>query len=149
MKRLLLLVLFFAATATAMAQYDFSLNVTDSVQVVLTEEESPVYLIVGYPDSYVDSLIRDCGANEEELDNLYTALDDYGWYLNACYTAIDSLGWHYRLVDSDIDIYVEKEKRHYRMPSRSFVGVVVYKKEQPLEFVELIDFLNRVTIFDD
>ena len=149
MKRLLLFVLFFAATVTAFAQYDFSLNVTDSTLVVLTEEESPVYLIVGYPDSYVDSLIRDCGANEEELDNLYTALDDYGWYLNACYTAIDSLGWHYRLVDSDIDIYVEKEKRHYRMPSRSFVGVVVYKKEQPLEFVELFDFLNRVTNFDE
>ena len=149
MKRLLLFALFFAVFATSFAQDDFILSVTDSTQVLITDEDSIVYLIVSYPDSYVDSLIRDCGANEEELDNLYTALDDYGWYLNACYTAIDSLGWHYRLVDSDIDIYVEKEKRHYRMPSRSFVGVVVYKKEQPLEFVELFDFLNRVTNFDD
>ena len=149
MKRLIIAVLLLVAAATAFAQDDFELNVTDSLQVTLSAKDSPAYLIVGYPDGYIDSLVRDCGADEEELDNLYTALDDYAFYLNACYTALDSLGWHYRIVDSDIDIYLADEKRHCRMPSRNFVGVVVYKAGKPLEFVELLDFLGRMNRFDD
>ena len=149
MKRLIIAALLLFAAATTFAQDDFELNITDSLQVTLSAKDSPMYIIVGYPDAYIDSLVRDCGADEEELDNLYIALDDYAFYLNACYTALDSLGWQYKVVDSDIDIYIADEKRHCRMPSRNFVGVVVYETGKPLEFVELLDFLGRLTDFDE
>ena len=53
MKRLLLFTLLFTAVATTFAQDDFALNITDSTQVLLADEDSPLYLIVVYPDSYV------------------------------------------------------------------------------------------------
>lgn len=143
MKNLIVLIFLLFATV-AVAQNEPSLAVIDSAQVVLRGEESPVYLIVGYSDAYIDSLIRDCGADEVELDDLYTALDDYGWYMSECSMLLDSLGWNSREVDSDIDIYVADEQRHYRMPSRGFVGVAIYRKGEPLEFVDLLDFLSRI-----
>ncbi|MBR6310338.1 MAG: hypothetical protein IKR52_03965 [Paludibacteraceae bacterium] len=116
----------------------------DSSVVVLKVSQDTQYLLVYHSDAYIDSLIRDCGADETELDNLYIALDDYGYYLSECAEVMESKGLYYRSVDNETEVYVEAPEGRSLLPIRSFFGIVVVAPDGKIEYADLLGFLDKM-----
>ena len=134
MKRLIILFSLMLSFVVAKAQND---------TVILAPSQDTQYVLVYYSDAFVDSLVRDCGANETELDDLYTALDDYGFYLNQCSEKLDTLDIKYLVADNDSRIYLLEEKRWLTLPYRNFVGVLVYVYGKEPEWFDVFNWLSR------
>lgn len=111
--------------------------------IFLAPSQDTQYVLVSYSDAFVDSLVRDCGADEQELDDLYVALDDYAFYLSQCSQKLDSLGIIYFTADNDSRIYLLEEKRWLNLPYRNFVGVLVYVYGKEPEWVDVFNWLER------
>lgn len=116
----------------------------DSSVVVLKVSQDTQYLLVYHSDAYIDSLIRDCGADETELDNLYIVLDDYGFYMSECAEVMESKGLHYRSVDDETEVYVEAPEGRSLLPIRSFFGIVVVVPDGKIEYTDIFDFLDKM-----
>ncbi len=134
MKRLATVIALLLSCVVAKAQND---------TVFLAPSQDTQYVLVFYSDAFVDSLIRDCGADEQELDNLYVALDDYALYLNQCSQKLDSLGIIYFTADNDSRIYLLEEKRWLAFPYRNFVGVLVFVYGKEPEWFDVFEWLSR------
>ncbi|MBO7490264.1 MAG: hypothetical protein J6T88_08310 [Bacteroidales bacterium] len=134
MKHLIILFALMLSCIVAKAQND---------TIVLATSQDTQYVLVYYSDAFVDSLVRDCGADETELDDLYTALDDYAFYLHQCSQKLDSLGIKYLQADNDTRIYLREEKRWLTLPYRNFVGVLVYVRGKEPEWLDVFNWLSR------
>ena len=100
------------------------------------------YLLVYYSDRYVDSLVRDIGADEVELDNLYTALDDYAFYLYKCTSKLESSGLPYFSVDSDRRVYIAAADKWLSNRNRGFV-VIAVSPDGRIEYEDPLNFLHK------
>ncbi|MBR3828241.1 MAG: hypothetical protein IKJ40_02930 [Bacteroidales bacterium] len=116
----------------------------DSSVVVLKVSQDTQYLLVYHSDAYIDSLIRDCGADETELDNLYIVLDDYGFYMSECAEVMENKGLYYRSVDNETEVYVEAPEGRSLLPIRSFSGIVVVAPDGKIEYADLLGFLEKM-----
>ena len=134
MKRLFIILALMLSCVVAKAQSD---------TIFIAPSQDTQYVLVGYSDAFVDSLVRDCGADEQELDDLYVALDDYAFYLSQCSQKLDSLGIIYFIADNDSRIYLLEEKRWLNLPYRNFVGVLVYVCGKEPEWVDVFNWLER------
>ncbi|MBP5189611.1 MAG: hypothetical protein J6031_01695 [Bacteroidales bacterium] len=134
MKRLILFGVLMLSCVVAKAQND---------TVFLAPSQDTQYVLVSYSDAFVDSLVRDCGADEQELDDLYVALDDYSFYINQCSEKLDSLGVKCVVTDNDSRIYLLEEKRWLTFPYRNFVGVLVYVYGKEPEWFDIFEWLDR------
>ena len=134
MKRLFIILALMLSCVVAKAQSD---------TIFLAPSQDTQYVLVSYSDAFVDSLVRDCGADEQELDDLYVALDDYAFYLSQCSQKLDSLGIIYYTADNDSRIYLLEEKRWLNLPYRNFVGVLVYVYGKEPEWVDVFNWLER------
>ncbi len=134
MRRLIIILALMLSCVVAKAQSD---------TIFLAPSQDTQYVLVSYSDAFVDSLVRDCGADEQELDDLYVALDDYAFYLSQCSQKLDSLGIIYFTADNDSRIYLLEEKRWLNLPYRNFVGVLVYVYGKEPEWVDVFNWLER------
>ena len=134
MRRLIIILALMLSCVVAKAQSD---------TIFLAPSQDTQYVLVSYSDAFVDSLVRDCGADEQELDDLYVALDDYAFYLGQCSQKLDSLGIIYFTADNDSRIYLLEEKRWLNLPYRNFVGVLVYVYGKEPEWVDVFNWLER------
>ena len=62
MKRLFIILALMLSCFVAKAQSD---------TIFIAPSQDTQYVLVSYSDAFVDSLVRDCGADEQELDDLY------------------------------------------------------------------------------
>lgn len=134
MRRLIIILALMLSCVVAKAQSD---------TIFLAPSQDTQYVLVSYSDAFVDSLVRDCGADEQELDDLYVALDDYAFYLSQCSQKLDSLGIIYFTADNDSRIYLLEEKRWLNLPYRNFVGVLVYVCGKEPEWLDVFSWLER------
>ena len=134
MKRLFIFLALMLSCVVVKAQSD---------TIFLAPSQDTQYVLVSYSDAFVDSLVRDRGADEQELDDLYVALDDYAFYLSQCSQKLDSLGIIYFTADNDSRIYLLEEKRWLNLPYRNFVGVLVYVYGKEPEWVDVFSWLER------
>ena len=134
MRRLIIILALMLSCVVAKAQSD---------TIFLAPSQDTQYVLVSYSDAFVDSLVRDCGADEQELDDLYVVLDDYAFYLSQCSQKLDSLGIIYFTADNDSRIYLLEEKRWLNLPYRNFVGVLVYVYGKEPEWVDVFSWLER------
>ena len=134
MKRLFIFLALMLSCVVVKAQSD---------TIFLAPSQDTQYVLVSYSDAFVDSLVRDRGADEQELDDLYVALDDYAFYLSQCSQKLDSLGIIYFTADNDSRIYLLEEKRWLNLPYRNFVGVLVYVYGKEPEWLDVFNWLER------
>ena len=138
MKELISFCLLLFVPFVAGAQSDDNLQRSDSTVMVL-------HLLVYYSDRYVDSLVRDIGADEVELDNLYTALDDYAFYLYKCTSKLESSGLPYFSVDSDRRVYIAAADKWLSNRDRGFV-VIAVSPDGRIEYEDPLNFLYKSDI---
>ena len=142
MKELISFCLLLFVPFVAGAQSDDNLQRSDSTVMVLQPSDEMQYLLVYYSDRYVDSLVRDIGADEVELDNLYTALDDYAFYLSECTNRLESSGLPFFAVDSDRRVYIAAADKWLSNRDRGFV-VIAVSPDGRIEYEDPLNFLYK------
>lgn len=142
MKEKILFCLMLVASFVAGAQNVDGLQQPDSTAFVLQPSDETQYLLVYYSDRYVDSLVRDIGADEVELDNLYAALDDYAFYLNECTNRLGNSGLPFFAVDSDTRVYIAATGKWLPVANQGFVLIAV-SPDGSVEYIDPLDFLSR------
>jgi len=142
MKELISFCLLLFVPFVAGAQSDDSLQRSDSTVMVLQPSDEMQYLLVYYSDRYVDSLVRDIGADEVELDNLYTVLDDYAFYLYKCTSKLESSGLPFFAVDSDRRVYIAAADKWLSNRDRGFV-VIAVSPDGRIEYEDPLNFLYK------
>ena len=142
MKELISFCLLLFVPFVAGAQSDDSLQRPDSTVMVLQPSDEMQYLLVYYSDRYVDSLVRDIGADEVELDNLYTVLDDYAFYLYKCTSKLESSGLPFFAVDSDRRVYIAAADKWLSNRDRGFV-VIAVSPDGRIEYEDPLNFLYK------
>ena len=142
MKEKILFCLMLVASFMAGAQNVDGSQQPDSTAFLLQPSERTQYLLIYYSDRYVDSLVRDIGADEVELDNLYAALDDYAFYLNECTNRLENSGQPFFAVDSDARVYVAVTGKWLPVANQGFVLIAV-SPDGSVEYINPIDFLSR------
>ena len=142
MKEKILFCLMLIVPFVAGAQSVDNLQGPDSAALIVQPSDETQYLLVYYSDRYVDSLVRDIGADEVELDNLYTALDDYAFYLYKCTSKLESSGLPYFSVDSDRRVYIAAADKWLSNRNRGFV-VIAVSPDGRIEYEAPLDFLNK------
>lgn len=142
MKEKILFCLMLVASFVAGAQSVDGLQGPDSAALIVQPGDETQYLLVYYSDRYVDSLVRDIGADEVELDNLYAALDDYAFYLNECTNRLENSGLPFFAVDSDTRVYVAATGKWLPAANQGFV-VVAVSPDGSVDYIDPLDFLSR------
>ena len=142
MKELISFCLLLFVPFVAGAQSDDSLQGPDTAALIVQPSDETQYLLVYYSDRYVDSLVRDIGADEVELDNLYTALDDYAFYLSECTNRLESSGLPFFAVDSDRRVYIAAADKWLSNRDRGFV-VIAVSPDGRIEYEDPLNFLYK------
>ena len=148
MKEKILFCLMFVASFVVGAQNVDGSQRPDSAALIVQPSDETQYLLVYYSDRYVDSLVRDIGADEVELDNLYTVLDDYAFYLYKCTSKLESSGLPYFSVDSDRRVYIAAADKWLSNRNRAFV-VIAVSPDGRIEYEDPLNFLHKFDILEE